>query len=101
MADGKRELELRFDLSHFQIDWNKRKVSCPQGKKSRSWKKGFDSYGNPLIHLTFDGIFYSSDRALNHQFPKGYFHTVQFSLDGGGWGRELRPLPRVLCLVTI
>jgi transposase len=42
-----------FDLSHFQIDWNKRKVSCPQGKKSRSWKKGKDSYGNPIIHVEF------------------------------------------------
>ena len=42
-----------FDLSHFQIDWKKRKVSCPQGKKSRSWKKGNDSYGNPIIHVEF------------------------------------------------
>lgn len=42
-----------FDLSHFQIDWNKRKVSCPQGKTSRSWKKGKDSYGNPIIHVEF------------------------------------------------
>ncbi len=42
-----------FDLSHFQIDWKKRKVSCPQGKKSRSWKKGKDSYGNPIIHVEF------------------------------------------------
>ena len=42
-----------FDLSHFQIDWDKKKVSCPQGKKSRSWKKGKDSYGNPIIHVEF------------------------------------------------
>jgi transposase len=42
-----------FDLSHFQIDWNKRKVCCPQGKKSRSWKKGKDSYGNGIIHVEF------------------------------------------------
>ncbi len=42
-----------FDLSHFQIDWKKRKVSCPQGKKSRSWKKGKDNYGNPIIHVEF------------------------------------------------
>jgi transposase len=44
---------LGFDLSHFQIDWKKRKVSCPQGKKSRSWKKGKDNYGNPIIHVEF------------------------------------------------
>ena len=44
---------LGFDLSHFQIDWNKRKVTCPQGKKSRSWKKGKDSYGNGIIHVEF------------------------------------------------
>ena len=42
-----------FDLSHFQIDWNKKKVSCPQGKQSRSWKKGKDSYGNKIIHVEF------------------------------------------------
>ncbi len=42
-----------FDLSHFQIDWDNRKVSCPQGKKSRSWKKGKDNYGNPIIHVEF------------------------------------------------
>ena len=42
-----------FDLSHFQIDWDNKKVSCPQGKKSRSWKKGKDNYGNPIIHVEF------------------------------------------------
>ena len=42
-----------FDLSHFQIDWNNKKVSCPQGKQSRSWKKGKDSYGNRIIHVEF------------------------------------------------
>ena len=42
-----------FDLSHFQIDWNNKKVYCPQGKQSRSWKKGKDSYGNRIIHVEF------------------------------------------------
>ena len=42
-----------FDLSHFQIDWKKRKVLCPQGKKSRLWKKGKDNYGKPIIHVEF------------------------------------------------
>ena len=42
-----------FDLSHFQIDWEKRKVYCPQGKESRSWKKGKDNYGKPIIHVEF------------------------------------------------
>ena len=42
-----------FDLAHFHIDWEHKKVSCPQGKKSRSWKKGKDGYGNPIIHVEF------------------------------------------------
>jgi transposase len=42
-----------YDLSHFHIDWDKRKVCCPQGKKSRSWKNGKDTYGNPIIHVEF------------------------------------------------
>ena len=44
---------LGFDLSHFQIDWNQRKVYCPKGKQSRSWKKGKDNYGKPIIHVEF------------------------------------------------
>ncbi|MGK7893597.1 MAG: IS1182 family transposase [Xenococcus sp. (in: cyanobacteria)] len=44
---------LGFDLSHFQIDWNPRKVYCPEGKQSRSWKKGKDNYGKPIIHVEF------------------------------------------------
>lgn len=44
---------LGFDLSHFQIDWKQRKVYCPEGKQSRSWKKGKDNYGKPIIHVEF------------------------------------------------
>jgi transposase len=44
-----------FDLSHFQIDWQKQQVKCPKRKSSRSWKAGQDGYGNPVIHVQFSG----------------------------------------------
>jgi transposase len=42
-----------FDLTQFQIDWQRQVVQCPSGKQSQGWKKGHDSYGNPVIHVSF------------------------------------------------
>jgi transposase len=42
-----------FDLSHFQVNWKKKVVHCPQGKRSHSWKNSHDSYGKPIIHIEF------------------------------------------------
>lgn len=42
-----------FDLSHFKINWKRQVAKCPQGKYSRDWKVGQDSYGNSVIHVGF------------------------------------------------
>jgi hypothetical protein len=42
-----------FDISHFAIDWEAKRVTCPQGKTSVLWKPGHDSWGNEVIHAEF------------------------------------------------
>lgn len=38
-----------FSLTNFTIDWLEKKVICPQGKTSQSWKKRTDDYSNQVI----------------------------------------------------
>ena len=40
-------------MSHFQVNWKRKVVYCPQGKRSRIWKNSHDSYGKPTIHVEF------------------------------------------------
>jgi transposase len=42
-----------FDLTQFKVDWEQQIATCPQGKVSTGWKDGRDSYGNPIIHVSF------------------------------------------------
>ena len=42
-----------FDIAHFAIDWEARKVTCPEGKTSVLWKPGKDRWGNEAIHTEF------------------------------------------------
>jgi transposase len=42
-----------FDISHFTIDWEARRVTCPEGKTSTLWKPGHDRWGNEVIHTEF------------------------------------------------
>lgn len=42
-----------YDLSMFRINWKAQKVTCPQGKKSRSWSPGKDMAGRPIFHVKF------------------------------------------------
>jgi transposase len=42
-----------FDISHFAIDWEARRVTCPEGKTSVVWKPGQDRWGNEVIHTEF------------------------------------------------
>jgi transposase len=42
-----------FDLSHFQIDWSARQVTCPGGKTSYYWKPQTGSRDNPVIEIQF------------------------------------------------
>jgi transposase len=42
-----------FDLSKFKIDWERKKVLCPQGKVSSTWNPTTDAYGNASIRVHF------------------------------------------------
>ena len=42
-----------FDISHFAIDWEAKRVTCPEGKTSVVWKPGQDRWGNEVIHTEF------------------------------------------------
>jgi transposase len=42
-----------FDISQFTIDWEARRVTCPEGKTKVSWKPGKDRWGNEVIHTEF------------------------------------------------
>jgi transposase len=42
-----------FDISHFVIDWEAQRVTCPEGKTSVLWKPGKDRWGNEVIHTEF------------------------------------------------
>ena len=42
-----------FDMGHFQIDWAGKQATCPQGKRSSSWRPGVDGRGNAVINVVF------------------------------------------------
>ena len=42
-----------FDLDHFTIDWNERTVTCPQGKRNRSWEESEAPTGRTQIKVRF------------------------------------------------
>ena len=42
-----------FDADSFTIDWEKKVVYCPQGKKSQRWKPSHDLNGNPTVYIAF------------------------------------------------
>ena len=42
-----------YDISQFKINWKTKKVTCPQGHKSRAWTPGKDSAGKPVFHIKF------------------------------------------------
>ncbi|GAB1537973.1 hypothetical protein NUACC21_06290 [Scytonema sp. NUACC21] len=44
---------LGFDISHFRVNWKRKVVYCPQGKRSSRWKNTLDVYGHPVIHVNF------------------------------------------------
>lgn len=52
-AGWQSQSEQAFDLTKFQINWQRQVVKCPQGKRSQSWKDGRDGYGQPIIHVSF------------------------------------------------
>ena len=42
-----------FDLARFDIDWDQRQVTCPNGKTARNWRQGTSRHGLPIIQATF------------------------------------------------
>ena len=42
-----------FDIAHFTIDWEAKRVTCPEGKTSVLWKPGQNRWGNEVIHTEF------------------------------------------------
>jgi transposase len=42
-----------YDLSHFVIDWEHQRVTCPQGKLSVTWRAGRDDKGDPRVNARF------------------------------------------------
>jgi len=42
-----------FDLAAFTVDWDARRVTCPQGRTSKKWCPTYDQRGNALIHVEF------------------------------------------------
>ena len=46
-------VEGAYDRYRFEIDWDRKRVICPQGKESIHWREGPDQYG-PRVLISFD-----------------------------------------------
>lgn len=42
-----------FDASKFDIDWDRKVVTCPEGRTSISWTPAVDKYANEMIKIKF------------------------------------------------
>ncbi len=43
-----------YDVSHFPMDWDAKRVLCPQGQASTQWPENVkDRTGNAMIHVAF------------------------------------------------
>jgi transposase len=47
------QAETGYDLTHFSIDWEAERVTCPQGQTSNSWTPAQDAKGHPVIKIKF------------------------------------------------
>jgi len=45
-----------YSASHFQIDWEAHRVTCPQGKTSASWCTRADALGQPQVEVMFNTV---------------------------------------------
>ncbi len=43
-----------FDLSHFTIEWERHRVTCPQSQTSVTWSPSPDETGQAVIHVRFE-----------------------------------------------
>jgi transposase len=42
-----------YSLEQFTINWKTKRVTCPQGKKNKSWTPTQDAWGNPVVYIKF------------------------------------------------
>ncbi len=42
-----------YDVAHFFIDWEAKRVTCPQGHPSQKWSQTHDQHRNPIINIRF------------------------------------------------
>ena len=42
-----------YDVSHFAIDWEAKRVTCPQGHTSQKWSHTHNHLGSPIINIRF------------------------------------------------
>jgi transposase len=42
-----------FDVANFQVDWENKVVSCPQGRESVRWSETSTARGRSMIHIEF------------------------------------------------
>ena len=54
-----------FGIDHFQIDWEAKKATCPEGKLSSTWIPGRDNRGNNVINVMFAKADCSQCRSLS------------------------------------
>lgn len=53
MAKRRTQAEQAYEQRHFAIDWERKQVTCPQGKASVTWRAGLDEVGAPRICAVF------------------------------------------------
>jgi len=53
IARRRTEAEQAYEQRHFGIDWERERVTCPQGKTSVTWRAGLDEAGAPRICAVF------------------------------------------------
>jgi len=42
-----------FDVTHFFVDWEAKRILCPQGQASQKWSQTHDQQRNPIINIRF------------------------------------------------
>ena len=48
------QTEGAFDITCFEVDWERKKVRCPMGKVTRYWNEGAGKHGKPNVVAAFD-----------------------------------------------
>lgn len=52
-AQSRREGLSTYDVTQFQLDWQRHEATCPQGQRSSTWTPYHDRAGNPVVSIKF------------------------------------------------